>query len=417
MQRTTLAAVALVWLGGVAALAGQRTGPPSLAADPAIAYATAPVDNAISRLNGRLRDGSTTLQFDAAVGYLKSVLEALDIPVDSQMLVFSKTSFQAPKISPQNPRALYFNDAVSIGWVRHGDLLEAIVQDPKQGAVFYTLDQKPGVVPEFKRSANCLSCHISETANVPGMTVGSVMPALDGMTMYGPAYTIDHRSLFETRWGGWYVTGKHSATRHMGNVQFKTLDNIDAVLTAESVHLESLEGRFDPAGYLSQFSDIVALMTLEHQGHMASLLTRIGWEARVGEATARRSLKDAAVDVVDYMLFVDEAPLPGPVSGPTSFATTFSARGPADRQGRSLRHFDLQQRMMKYPCSYMIYSEPFDALPAPARDAIYARLWTVLNGGDPDPIYAKLTAADRRAIIEILGDTRKDLPAYWVAAG
>jgi hypothetical protein len=415
MHRHFLVAMGLVWLAGVVVLSAQRGPAPALGGDPAIAYATAPGDNVITRLNEQLLDGRVTLRFDPVTGYLKSVLDALDVTVDSQMLVFSKTSFQAPKISPQNPRALYFNDSVSVGWVRHGDLLEAIAQDPRQGALFYTLDQNPDGVPQFKRNATCLSCHMSETAHVPGMTVGSVMPALDGMTMYGPAYTIDHRSLFETRWGGWYVTGKHTADRHMGNIQFKTLDNIDAAITPASVHVDSLAGRFDPTGYLSTFSDIVALMTLEHQGHMANLLTRIGWEARVGEATARRPLKEAAIEVVDYMLFVDEAALPGPVSGPTTFAKTFSARGPADRQGRSLRQFDLQTRMMKYPCSYMIYSEVFDALPPAAKAAVYERLWYVLNGGDKDPVYAKLSAADRRAIIEILGDTRKDLPTYWVA--
>jgi hypothetical protein len=411
-----LLAVALVWLVGVAAVAGQRTGPaPLLASDPAIAYTTAPLDNAVTRLNDKLRDGRATFEFDPEVGYLKSVLAAFDVSPDSQMLVFSKTSFQAPKISPRNPRALYFNDSVSVGYVRHGDVLEVIVQDPRQGSVFYTLDEKEEAPPQFKRNAACLACHISETAHVPGMTVGSVMAALDGMTMYGPAYTIDHRSPFETRWGGWYVTGKNSFERHLGNVQFKTLDNIDAVITPASIHLESLEGRFDPRGYLSTFSDIVALMTLEHQSHMSNLLTRIGWEARVGEATARRPLKDAAVEVVDYMLFVDEAPLPGPVSGPTTFAATFTAKGPFDRQQRSLRQFDMQHRMMKYPCSYMIYSDAFTALPDAAKQAIFQRLWQVLNGGDPDPIYNKLTAADRRAIIDILRDTRKDLPSYWLA--
>jgi hypothetical protein len=220
MQCRSVWAAAVVWLAGIAVVSAQRGPAPRLNDAAAIAYATAPGDNAITQLNDRLRDGGATLEFDAATGYLKSVLHALDVTIDSQVLVFSKTSFQAPKISPQNPRALYFNDGVSIGWVRHGDVIEAIAQDPRQGAIFYTLDQNPDAAPQFKRNATCLTCHMSESALVPGMTVGSVMPALDGMTMYGPAYTIDHRSLFETRWGGWYVTGKHTAPRHMGNIQF-----------------------------------------------------------------------------------------------------------------------------------------------------------------------------------------------------
>jgi hypothetical protein len=37
----------------------------------------------------------------------------------------------------------------------------------------------------------------------------------------------------------------------------------------------------------------------------------------------------------------------------------------------------------------------------------------VLNGGDKDPIYQKLSPADRQAILEILRDTKTDLPAQF----
>jgi hypothetical protein len=382
-------------------------------AHPAIAYDTAPLDDAAARLNRRLAEGSVTLSFEPGTGYLKSVLDAFSIPVDSQVLVFSKTSFQAPRINPSNPRALYFNDTVSIGWVRGGEVLEVVAQDPKQGAIFYTLPQEPGAT-RFTRSGGCVLCHTSEaTENVPGMFLGSVYPAADGMALYAPAYMTDHRTPFELRWGGWYVTGKHRLASHLGNSVFP---EVTVAPTQASVHLESLDGRFDRTGYLGAHSDIVALMVLEHQARMLNLFTRIGWDARIGKA-AGTSLAENAKDVVDYMLYVHEAPLPGRIEGPTTFAKTFAAQGPHDSRGRSLRDLDLQTRMMRYTLSFLIYSEPFDAIPPAAKDAIYARLWKVLSGQDADAQYAGLTAADRQAILEILRETKPDLPGYFKADG
>jgi hypothetical protein len=116
------------------------------------------------------------------------------------------------------------------------------------------------------------------------------------------------------------------------------------------------------------------------------------------------------------LLFVDEATFPGPLEGPTAFAKNFSARGPVDRKGRSLHQLDTRERLLKYPCSYMIYSEAFDALPDNAKSAVYARLWQVLSGNETDKIYDRLTPADREAIIEILRDTKKNLPDYFYPA-
>jgi hypothetical protein len=87
--------------------------------------------------------------------------------------------------------------------------------------------------------------------------------------------------------------------------------------------------------------------------------------------------------------------------------------GPRDHQGRSLRDLDLTHRLLRYPCSYMIYSAAFDALPADAKDAIYKRMWQVLSGDDQGQKYSRLTLADRRAVVEILRDTKKDLPSYF----
>jgi hypothetical protein len=171
------------------------------------------------------------------------------------------------------------------------------------------------------------------------------------------------------------------------------------------------------SGYMTPYSDIVALLTIEHQAHMMNLITRIDWEARIGAAEIGHPIEQTAAEFVDYMLFVDEAPMPGPITGPSGFAKVFAAAGPRDHKGRSLRDIDLtHDRLMKYPCSYMIYSPAFDALPATAKSAIYARMWEILSGKDTNKRYDRLTAADRQAIVEILVDTKPDLPEYFTAS-
>ncbi len=155
---------------------------------------------------------------------------------------------------------------------------------------------------------------------------------------------------------------------------------------------------------------------------MTNLLTRLGWEARVqsrrtpGKTQKGDRVADAASDLVDYLLFIDEAPLSRKIEGSSGFAEKFSARGPKDARGRSLYQLDLERRLLRYPCSYMIYSPAFDALPAPALDAVYRRLWQILSGQDASKRYGKWTMADREAITEILRDTKKNLPAYFRTA-
>jgi len=402
-----------IWLGSVGVVAGQLQHPTLLRNHSAIRYDSTQTNDPIARLNERLKSGEVTLERRGPSGYLQSVLEALHVPVESQLLVFSKTSFQAPKIGPKNPRAIYFGDTLAVGWVRGGEVLEFVGQDPTQGSVFYTMAQANDK-PVFERNDACVSCHASETTHyVPGMFIGSVFPGVDGTTMYGPAYTTDHRSPFEIRWGGWFVTGTHHATRHMGNAVANDPADLTSMITPESVHVTNLEGRFDPTGYLSLNSDLVALLVIEHQAKMLNLITRVGWETRIGEKESGRTIDQAASELVDYLLFVDEAPLPGPIAGTTKFAEVFSAQGPRDSRGRSLRDLSLETRLLRYPCSYLIYSEPFDSLPARAKTAVYGRMWEILSGQERDQRYAVLTPADRRAILEILSETKPDAAAYF----
>jgi len=420
-----LAAVAAVW--AYADFDGSYIVPRDHAA---ILYDTAPVTDRAAAFQQKLREGKAKPTFRDAHGYLEAALQALDVPVSSQVLVFSKTSFQAPRISPRLPRALYFNDDTYVGWVPGGDVVEVASVDPRQGVIFYTMDQEAVPKPRLDRRDECLQCHAAGgTLGVPGLVVRSVFVERSGMPLFhAGGFVTDHRSPLSQRWGGWYVTGTHGAARHMGNVFAEDRDHPDDLDREAGANVTDLKGRIDPGMYASPGSDLVALMTLEHQTRMTNLITRAGWETRMAVAeqqainqslgdppdrlsdSARRRIDNAAEAVLKYMLFTDEALLDAPVKGTSGFAAEFTARGPKDHAGRSLRDFDLTRRMFRYPCSYLIYSAQFDAMPAPLKDRVYRRLWEILTGNAP---YGQLTAADRRTILEILRETKKDLPGYW----
>ena len=356
-----------------------------------------PLDHsAINYQSGKLDDAVTRVADRPVPQDLPGILQYFDIKPDTQALVFSQTSFQASKISPRNPRAIYFNDEVAVGWVRGGEGIEVAALDPRQGVIFYSFQDGT-----FTRRQECLHCHTgSATLGVPGMFVGSVFPNAFGRPDRTGAIITDDRTPFADRWGGWYVTATHGQQRDRSNATAPDPAEPHVLMTAGRQNLTSLTREFNTAGYLSPLSDIVALMTFEHQTQMANFLTRLNWEARIADPQLDTDI-DAAVK---YMLFVDEAPLKEPVEGVSTFTRTFPERGPRDHQGRSLRDFDLRTRLFRYPLSYMIYSRAFDALPDSVRGRLYRRLFESLADFPP---------AGRQAIVEILRDTKPGLPPYW----
>jgi hypothetical protein len=411
-----LCRVALVSLGLVAAgaathgdLGGMFSGGLQ---HPAIQYYSRPVTDPVYQLNRKIQDGSVRLKFDGAQGYLRSLLDALNVPVESQLVVFSKTSLLAHLISPPHPRTIYFNDSVVLTWIPGEPFVELAAEDPQQGMIFYTINDKPADKPVITRhSSNCLVCHDSiSSLGVPGMVVRSVLTSANGtpLSYLGDTFP-DHRTPFKERWGGWYVTGKHVPAGHRGNVRVTMEGPSKSAVMTGVPDLLSLEGRLDSKAYLTPYSDVVALLVFEHQAHAMNLFTRIGWEARAASHT------DAANELVDYLLFVDEWTPTSRIEGNSGFAEKFAAEGPRDSRGRSLREFDLEHRLMRYPCSYMIYSPAFDGLPAEVKGAVYRRMWQVLSGQERGAKYARLTPADRRAVVEILRDTKKGLPDYFAA--
>jgi hypothetical protein len=364
---------------------------------PAIQYEKAAPHDPAAALREKLDTGDARLAYDPEFGYLKSLLQALRVPVSSQLLVFSKTSFQSPRISPRMPRAIYHTDDVSVGYVRGGDVLEIASVDPRLGTVFYTLDQEKTPQPALVRRGECIQCHDGPaTLGVPGLLVRSVHAERTGYALLTvPSYVTDHTSPISQRWGGWYVTGTSGSQFHMGNQTVASRTDTELDL-AKGANVTSLPRYLDVDAYLEPTSDIVSLMILEHKTRMTNLITRLGWETRMGADEAK--LDDVVRETADYMLFTNETPLKEPIAGSGRYLSDFVVQGPRDHQGRSLRDLDLKTRMFRYPCSFLIYSQQFDALPRIAKDKLYRRL------------FALLKERKRDDVIEILRDTKQDIP-------
>ena len=388
--------------------------------DDPLPYGQRPIDyfskdtqNPAERLKTRLETGQTQLAGGSAVDYLKSLLKALDISPASQMLVYSKTALNPQLVSPETPRAVYFNEDSYVGWVPGAAALEIAAVDPQKGLMFYTLN-----VPEFsgkekeqplpKRESQCLACHAGQSAlRVPGGLVRSFLTDETGRPLSGYS-RVTHQMPFANRFGGWYVTGRHGRLTHRGNIiepKAGTAPN----LTPSPNNVNDLKGAFDVSRYPAAHSDLVAQMVFQHQIHGQNLLIRVGYEARFGKRSA------AEDQLIRYLLFADEAPLADPIKGSTDFAKWFANRGRKDPLGRSLRDWDLKTRLFQHRLSYLIETPLFDGLPVPAKQRIYQKLYALLTAEKPPKPFDKIPAEERRAIWEIVREIKTDLPAAWGA--
>lgn len=394
-----------------------------------VKYSLSTPDNPISRLQKRLEKGELKLSHSGDQSYLASLLNALEIPESSQMLVFSKTSLQLRRITPKRPRAIYFNDDTYIGWVQGGDVIEISTADPQLGGVFYTLSTEEQSTPKFIRDqGQCITCHASSrTEGVPGHLIRSAFVDRTGQPHYGSGtYSTTQSSPFNRRWGGWYVTGTHGDMRHMGNIispKAVTTNNFDWESGANVLKLDEL---LDTSPYLQPTSDLVALMVMTHQLEMHNLITRASFEARnalhynevmnralereedyVSDSTTRR-ISSVTEKLLNCMFFLDETPITAPIAGTSTFQSDFESTGRHDADGRSLRQLDLTHRLFKYPCSYLIYSEAFDALPLQVKVLLATRTLEVLQASDSDDDFPHLSAQDRANILSILKATKPE---------
>ncbi len=388
-----------------------------------IAYSKTQPDDPVARLQRRIDAGEAKLEWDDQFGYLPGILDAFGIPKSSQMLVFSKTSLQRKLISPSNPRALYFNDEVYIGYIPGAPLMEVSSVDPKKGGMFYSIEQEKVRKPKFTRNEDCMQCHGAQrTLGVPGHFVRSVPTDKEGeLDSMNEVSDISQCSPLADRWAGWYVTGQHGAQTHRGNLIGPTAFARAKTEPNALGNLTDLGRFFDESNYFSRGSDIVALMVLEHQAHMHNYITRLNFEAQIMTAMYGhiRYLKNQENAFLRYLLFTEEARLSAPVSGNAGYASAFTKAGLRDSKGRSLRDLDLQTRLFKYPCSFLIYSDAFAQMMPEMREDLLRRLFAILIGKETHPDFAKIPDVDRQAILEILRETMPSLPDYWrdAAAG
>jgi len=392
---------------------------------PPIDYFNPVTDDAVSRLQQKINSGHVTLTADGERGYLTSVLRALDVPVSSQLLVFSKTA-RAPKlVTPRTPRAVFFNDEVSVAWIPESRELELTAIDPVKGANFYTLSQPldepgtdrndaPATPPNVKRPARferrdrCLACHAGQSSlHVPGLLLRAFQTDKEGKPLSGYS-RVTHALAYNRRWGGWYVTGAPPDLIHRGNLISRSDNDRHKREPGFRSALKELDELFAVDAWPTESSDIVAHLAFAHQMHGLNLLIRVGMEARVG----RKS--DAQDRLIRYLTFADEPSLPAPIDRTGSeFTTWFEQQSPFNSDGKSLRQCDLQTRFLRYRLSWLVYHPYFQALPKQTRTRLLSRLWSGLTESPPKSDFQHLPAEEKSAIVEIVRTTLPELPDCW----
>jgi hypothetical protein len=411
---------------------------------PVVAYSEPATQNRIARLAQQLVEGKVKLAWDPKGGYLRSLLQALEIDVDSQVLVFSRTSLQVEHISARTPRAVYFNDDTYIGYVQGSPLIEIATIDAGKGAVFYAFENRPDTPDSLTREGGrCLTCH--DTYSMMGGGVPRVMvmsaPVDDpsDTRTYTAAGEVDDRTPLAERWGGWYVTGRTHGQSHFGNLPLREERHGEKLRELKDSRMDraALQDYIDTGLWPTPQSDVVALLVLEHQTWLQNLITRVNYKVRTvmsregdGESAAaprtwddinagdQKRVRLMIEPLVRALFFQEAAPFTARIEGSSGFAKRFAQLGPKDSKGRSLRELDLNTRLLRYPLSYVIYSEQFDALPRYALDYLHERIVEVLEGKDTTGISARISAADRAAIAQILAETKPSLalPAARAAA-
>ncbi len=384
----------------------------------------------LTKIRDRIEQGEDLLSGATGQEKLGKLLTLLEVPLESQVLVYSKTSAQNSLIAPEHPRAIYFSDNAYVGWVQNGNI-EVITFDKKLGMVFHLLDITQGNKVKFIRDQSCLNCHgESSTNNWPGIMVRSVFPQKNGQPLYhAGTYRTDHSSPLEERWGGWYVTGDSGKQSHLGNILAQE-DAGTRKVTYQPMALaavKSLDGLFPTEPYLAGgSSDMVALMILEHQvsvhnalveGNLAArqtLYRHIKMKEVFGEAPdspmseSNQSVLDSQAErIAGKLLFADEQIMKDAgVEGAVAFQQAFARNARFNRDRRSLKDLRLYERLFKYRCSYLIDSEAFHHLPQELKIRVWAKLSAALAvPARGDSKYQHLSDSEKVRITEILEDT------------
>lgn len=400
-----------------------------------IHYSESTATDPVASWQKRIQEKSLHFDHSSERAFLRDVLEELDVPIESQVLVYSKTSLQIDRISPRRPRAIYFSEDAYVGWVQGGDI-EIISMDPDLGPIFYKMTvpyPEAAHPPRVLRSRDCLSCHEgSRTGQVPGMLIRSVRPDVRGFPLLkSGTFLSDHSSPLSERWGGWYVTGSNAGSRHMGNLLYEETDAPNPrVIKDMGNDLTVLDEIIDTKSYLRGTSDIVALMVLEHQAAVHNAITAANFTTRRmlyhhremakywGDDddgmsdTTKRVIASRADHLLRTMLFTDEFDLESwGVEGDEAFQTAFQRNARRSADGRSLKDFDLLSHLFEHRLSYMIYSKSFDALPSEVKEVFYEQLFAALDDPEAHEVSRHLTAKEARRIKRILLETKDGIPS------
>jgi hypothetical protein len=366
-------------------------------------YDTRAIDNRFSRFLSAWDAGQKPdIDISTDLAFLRSLLKELNVPVSSQMLVFTATSLQKGLISARNPRALYFNDDTYVGYVPRGRV-EVISLDPELGSIFYIFDRlQPGRRPQVRRSSDCMNCHAPRhMENIPGLVIESVIPGLTGGGERAfRREQSGHGVPLADRFGGWHLTGTGEAMPPNWSNQLLVRKY------GEAQELPNPPGqRCDLSRYLLPTSDLLAQLLHEHQVGFVNRTLQAGYRYRElseVEPLSEAALSDLSAPLLHYLLFADEAPLVPGMIGDSPFAADFAAAGQRDSAGRSLRDLDGQSRLLKYRCSYLIYSPAFTGLPYPLRQRVLRDLASALSASNSD---STLPGSERLAVREILNET------------
>lgn len=385
---------------------------------PPMLYSDTVATDSLASLAADWQSGKQTLKGANDLARIREVLAALKVPEASQILVFSKTSKQNGLIHPGNPRALFFSMDHYCGFVP-GGMMEIAVQDPKLGQVFYLIKLGHGeIAPQAERDTNdCLSCHgTGRTENVPGVFVRSVFPDENGhpLLSFGSG-VITHETPIEERWGGYYVTGQIGLP-HLGNRTY--IDGRKA--EAEVSHWTDMKEKIDTRLYPCATSDVVALMVLEHQCHAHNLLNSatlhykrayylsksIDPAGDPDKGSAGRVAVQSAQRIVEWFLFKGETTLgEDGVDGSEAFQQQFAAQIPQSKSGDSLADFQLNTRLFKNRCSYMIYSQAFRSMPPTIQQHVRDGLKKVLDAPNTNDDFPDMKLSERRRVATILRET------------
>ncbi len=387
----------------------------------------------VTLLMKRVQRGEVLIKEPNGKPLVERLLRELGLNKDTQVLVFSRTSLQRREVSFSNPRALYFNESVYLGWMPNGRI-EIASFDPELGPIFYfqrELDDASS--PLLTRTRSCLGCHAGDATNfLPGSLGRSVYPDKSGRSLR----SIDdyrrsgHHIPLHDRYGGWFVSGNHGAMRHMGNAIASREGGEITIDREQFANLEKLDRFFSTEAYPAPGSDIAALLVFDHQVTMHHRLVEAAYRARQSLFDSKLDAKETDVSklrkgrstdeflegrdkVVDYLLFRDETPIPK-VSCDPAFRRAFAANRIADSRKRSLKDLRLDGRIFENRCSYMIYSPTFDQFPPMLKGAIYARIHEILTSPKPVEGFDYLGKDEKRRILEILDETKEDLPPGWL---